>query len=240
MKNRLVITVVAVIILASSGCAPFDKIYSHDFGAGYFKLKSPGKAPQKVYLENSGDTINIYSLKKEDGTNNPDLSSLQRFLPSSVTPGGFMYKSTFVKTSADFDLSTVVLKYRMHAGDVEPQLSANLNGILYLGFRKDFFRITSHVSPAGLRNTFIRHLGFDFGPFAGVGISPVNPTVTMLRTQQEYDGVVLQKGFAIFGTYENMSVGLSVGFDNLLDKNRKIWIYNNKPWFGLIIGIANF
>jgi hypothetical protein len=87
---------------------------------------------------------------------------------------------------------------------------------------------------------FVRHTGFDFGLFAGIGISPINPTVTENNTMQEYDGIVFQKGFSAFATYENMSLGLAVGFDNLLDNNKSIWIYNNKPWFGIILGIANF
>jgi hypothetical protein len=133
-----------------------------------------------------------------------------------------------------------LLKYRPHEGNIAPQLSAGINGIFYLGFRKDFFRVLSHLSPVNSPTTFIRHTGFDFGPFAGIGITPVNPTTTMFRTAQEYDGVVFQKGFAVFGTIENFSVGFSIGFDNLINKNRDIWVYNNKPWLGIIIGVANF
>jgi hypothetical protein len=238
MKNTLIL-LVAFLVLISSGCAPFDKIYSHDFATGYFTMKSPGKLPSKVYLEYSGDSIIVYPLQ---GTKSkvPDIQAAHIQDLGSLAPGSYLYGSRFIKTSADFDLSTVVLKFRPQASDVQPQLSANVNGIFYLGFRKDFFKVTSHVTPSGRRNNFIRHTGFDFGPFAGIGITPVTPTFTMFNTQQEYDGMVFQKGFAIFGTFETMSVGLSVGFDNLLDKNRNIWVYNNKPWFGLIIGIANF
>lgn len=240
MKSIVILLVAACILMTSSGCAPFDKIYSHEFASGYFKKKSPGLAPSKVYIEIQGDTITVYPLKGNMASKIPDTQAAQKEDINSVKPGSYLYGSRFIKTSVDADLSTVLLKYRPFAGDVEPQLSANVNGIFYLGFRKDFFKIISHVTPAGRRNNSIRHTGFDFGPFAGLGITPVNPTVTMFHTLQEYDGVVFQKGFAIFGTFENMSVGLSVGFDNLLDKNRRLWVYNNKPWFGLIIGVANF
>jgi len=62
----------------------------------------------------------------------------------------------------------------------------------------------------------------------------------MNKTFQEYDGIVFQKGVSVFATYENMSVGIALGFDNLMDHNKGIWIYNNKPWIGIVIGIANF
>lgn len=50
----------------------------------------------------------------------------------------------------------------------------------------------------------------------------------------------LLKGFSVFGTYENMSVGFAIGFDNLIGHDKSIWIYNQKPWIGLVLGIANF
>ncbi len=240
MKTNAILLVAASILLTSSSCAPFDRIYSHELASGYFKMKLPGQVTSKVYIEPQGDTIAVYPLREDTKTKILDNQAARREELNSVRPGSYLYGSRFIKTSVDFDLSSVLLKYRLRAGDIEPQLNANVNGVFYLGFRKDYFKIASQVTPSGRSNNFIRHTGFDFGPFAGIGITPVNPTVTMLSTQQEYDGVVFQKGFAIFGTFENMSLGLSVGFDNLLDKNRNIWVYNNKPWFGLIIGIANF
>jgi hypothetical protein len=37
-----------------------------------------------------------------------------------------------------------------------------------------------------------------------------------------------------------MSVGLAVGFDNLVDKSRSLWIYNQKPYLGFIVSVLNF
>ena len=240
MKHSVTLLIIVAFLLAAAGCAPFDKIYSHEFGAGYFKLRGQGEDLGKVYLETEGDSLIVYPTTGKGISLAPVISAPQKTTISSIDPGSSFYNKTFIKTSADVDLSTVLLKYRPHVGNVPPQLSANVNGVFYAGFRKDYFRMTSHLSEANVRNTYIRHTGFDFGFFAGIGITPVTPTTTMFRTTQEYDGIVFQKGFAVFGTFENMSVGLSVGFDNLLNKNRNIWIYNQKPWIGILIGIANF
>lgn len=88
--------------------------------------------------------------------------------------------------------------------------------------------------------SYIRQVGFDVGFFAGLGLTFMNPTVTDNKITQEYDGMVFQKGVAGFVTFDNMSVGLTIGFDNLLNKNRSSWIYNQKPYLGLVIGISNF
>jgi hypothetical protein len=223
-----------------TGCAPIDEIYSHEFSSGYFKLKAPETTPQKVYLDKIDDSLVVYPVIRDGKSRIPDKSKYQGINISSVIPGSYLYNNTFVKTSLDVDLSTVVLKFRPQMADVSSQLNANINGVIYAGFRKDFFRLKTGFSKLRQVNTFVRHTGFDFGLFAGIGITQINPTVTDNKTAQEYEGIVFQKGFSVFGTYENMSIGLAVGFDNLLGGNKNIWIYNNKPWFGLVLGIANF
>jgi predicted transporter len=52
--------------------------------------------------------------------------------------------------------------------------------------------------------------------------------------------MIFQKGFAGFISINGMSVGLAVGFDNFLDKNRSLWIYNQKAYLGLIISVLGF
>jgi hypothetical protein len=36
---------------------------------------------------------------------------------------------------------------------------------------------------------------------------------------------------------KRITLGLSLGFDNLLDPNEHIWAYQQKPWIGLMLGI---
>jgi len=232
--------VLIVIFILSPGCVPFDKIYSHDLNDGYFKLRSSGKKPENIYLNITDDSLKFYSVQKENKFRLSDTSAHSGVNLKSFVPGNDLYNSTIVKTSADIDLSTVILKLRPASENVPSQLSTNVNGILYAGFRKDFFKLKSSFSELNEMSSFIRHTGFDFGFFTGIGITPVTPTTTMNRTIQEYDGIVFQKGVSVFVTYENMSIGLALGFDNLLDQNKAIWIFNNKPWLGLVLGIANF
>ncbi len=238
MIRILRIFILPITFLILTGCAPLDKIYSHDFSSGFYKLKSPGVGPVDIYVDLRGDLISLYQLsgKKSINTDNPISSQII----SSVRPGTNLYKSTLHKSSFDFDLSTVPVKFRASQGDVPSQLNATVNGIIYAGFRQDFFKIVTHSSELRETNSFIRQIGFDFGLFAGLGIASVNPTVTMGHTIQEYDGIVFQKGFAGFLNFENLSFGIGLGFDNLLDKNKNIWIYNQKPWIGIVLGVANF
>lgn len=35
----------------------------------------------------------------------------------------------------------------------------------------------------------------------------------------------------------NLTVGVGVGWDYLTDRDKAIWIYQNKPWIGVTIGL---
>lgn len=65
----------------------------------------------------------------------------------------------------------------------------------------------------------------------------MSPTTTAHQTDEEYDGVVLQKGIAGVIEVNNFTLGIALGFDNLLSSDRKIWIYENKPYFALSVGL---
>ncbi len=238
---RITISCLAVTaFLLVSGCAPFDEIYSHEFSSGYFKLKRTDASSENVYLKETDDSLIVYPVTCTGSSKKIELSLPRVEHIANIGPGEYLYNSTFVKTSPDIDLSSVVLKFRPAAANVPPQLNANVNGVIYTGFRKDYFKIKVKPSWIDEELPYIRQTGFDFGIFAGIGITPVNPTVTGSGTMLEYDGIIFQKGFSVFATYEHISVGLALGFDNLLDHNKSVWIYNNKPWIGLVLGIANF
>jgi hypothetical protein len=234
------LSILIVIILFSFSCVPLEKISRHDFDSGYFKLKSPGVQPSDVYVNLIEDSVVVCKVTVKGKSKFPEPSSSQGIRIDQIRSGSFLYKSTFVKKSMDFDLSTVALKYRPAYSGVPNQLSYNINALLYLGLRRDFYMIKSHISPLNMGNSYLRHIGFDAGLLAGFGITPVNPTVTNGNTVLEYDGFYFQKAIAAFFTIDQMSVGLALGFDNLLDSNSHIWIYNRKPWIGLVLGIANF
>lgn len=232
-------TVVAVALLLSlSGCAPLETIATHHFASGYYNLKPAGAEPSKVYADVNGDSLAVYPLKP--GSKEPDIESAKVAEISKIDPGSYLYKSSFRKASIDADLSTVITKLRPASSGVPIQLNSTINAIFYLGARRDFYIIRTSRSVLNNSSSFIRQLGYDAGFFAGMGITPVNPTVTNDRTLLEYDGVVFQKGIAAFVTIDNLSIGVALGFDNLLGGDSDIWIYNNKPWVGIVLGIANF
>jgi hypothetical protein len=224
----------------SVSCVPAEKIVRHDFDSGYYKLKTPGAEPSRVYVNAINDSIDVYPVITEGKNEYPNTTSFKGISIIKIKKGDYFYRSCFINKSIDVDLTTVIMKYRPPQGGVPNQLSSNINASIYAGFRKDFYKAIPYLSPLHEETSYIRQIGIDAGIFAGIGITPINPTVTRNIVNQEYDGMVFQKGVAAFITFDNMSVGVAIGFDNLLDNNKTSWVYNQKPYLGLIIGISNF
>jgi hypothetical protein len=109
---------------------------------------------------------------------------------------------------------------------------------LYAGWRHDYFHIISKKDPLGKSYSKISNRGFDFGIFAGPGVTLISPFTTQNKRTDEYSGMIIQTGIAGFIESNVASFGLAVGYDYLLNPDRKVWIYNNKPWVGFIVGIA--
>ena len=239
MKARILLLLIYVALILSS-CVPVEKIERHDFTSGYYKLKTQGNEPARVYTKVEGDSLAVYPGIKEGKNESPDKSSLKKITIEEIQTGNYFYRSCFVKNSVDVDLTSVILKYRPPVAGVPNQLNSNVNAAIYVGFRRDYYQVIPYKSPLKDEISFIRQIGFDAGLFGGIGLTFMNATNTENNITQEYDGMIFQKGVAGFVTFDNMSVGITLGFDNLLDRNKIFWIYNQKPYIGLVIGISNF
>ena len=238
MRSSLYLLFVVLLLLFSS-CVSLGKLTRHDFSSGFYKLKVHGAELSRVYTEVIEDSIIVYPVNS-DGKGFPDFSSSRGMRVSRVKSDNYFYKSCFTNNSIDVDLTSIIFKSRHSRDDVPNQFSADLNFAIFAGFRRDFYKIVSPVNPFHEARSYIRHIGFDLGLFAGIGSSPVNPTVTNNNINQEYDAMIFQKGIAGFISINKMSIGLAVGFDNLLDKNKALWIYNQKSYLGLIISVSDF
>jgi len=237
--KKLFFSLAAIPFIVLSACTPSGLIAKHDFGSGYYDLKSEKAGSLKVYADVYDDSLVLYQMKSAI-TKEVDPESGKAIEISSINPDNDLYGSRFIKNSVELDLSTIPVKFRPSISGVPVQMNSNLNALLYLGARKDYFIIKSLESPVNRNYSFIRQMGFDFGIFAGLGITPVNPSVTQDNISIEYDGIVFQKGIGAFITVNYISVGITLGFDNLMSSDSKTWIYNNRPYLGLALGIANF
>jgi hypothetical protein len=215
-----------VSLLVLNSCASIQNSSKYELADGKYKVKKEGKKFD-CYVQNMPDSIIIYKLPGKTTT--------------SLTPQMEVYlptKQHFIKSSFDVDIITALLKIRPPAKKALPtQLNANFNGNVYVGLRNDIYQIHYNRNPLDVYQRQVNHFGFSGGVFIGMANTAINPSTTANAISTEYDGLVLQKGVAGIVAVNKLTIGVSIGFDNLLDKNQKDWLYKNKPWFGLMLGL---
>ena len=234
MKWRYPAYVIFGILL--TGCGAVQKATNHGLNDGYYRLTLPDGEKEKVYVAVSEDTLVSYTVTK----NNQITDSVKPkvFYITAVPEHPVTSDLVLVKSDWDFDITTVFFKYRFPSETLPGQLNANLNLAGYVGYKKEYFHFRDSKTPDSRHKSHLQHFAVDAGFFTGFGATPINPSTTNNYLQKEYDGFIWQYGVAAFGKWNIFTLGVGLGFDSLLDKNRQYWIYQGKPWIGLMIGLT--
>ncbi len=91
------------------------------------------KEKQIVYVENSNDTIKLYT----NYSNHIDFSQIKPNLFSREASKEQNSSVQLHKNSIDFGFLTIPFKYRPKQKDLPNQFTTNLNGAVYFGRRTD-------------------------------------------------------------------------------------------------------
>ena len=224
------------VVLFAYGCSGLQHAGNHSLQDGYYVFKTDSTAARPVYARFTDSSLVVHARSGKKGLPLPQ-PFFETALGAAATDSMASPSFRLVKKSIDLDLSTVLFKFRFSRMALPNQLSSQLNVTLYGGYRQDYYRLRTHKTPLQQYQHSLRHLAFDLGAFAGFGSTPVNPSVTGGAVAEEYDGIVFQKGVAFFIGSNRFTAGISVGTDALLDRNRKNWLYRERPWLGLMIGL---
>ena len=218
-----------------SSCNVLQKVSKKEFKDDYY-TQQVGDKKQNVYIDILEDTIQVHPTKILNSLRIVDTSKMLYLFPKELKAAKNQTVS-YNTTSFDIDFFTIPLKFRPSRSSVPSQLNTTLNGAVYFGYRIDKYVLSYIKNPLGKLDRNINHFGFSMGGFTGFGNTFMSPTTTNNMLLQEYDGVVWSKGLAGIIALNNFTIGLAFGFDNLLDKNNQLWIYESKPWLGLAFGL---
>ncbi|CAN5383980.1 hypothetical protein BH09BAC3_BH09BAC3_14100 [soil metagenome] len=201
------------------GCSAIKDYPKSQIRDGSYKFKQGNSHFQKAYAYVKNDTVRVI-LQKD--TNNI-------ILPANKG------NQIFLRQSFDLDLIVVPFKYRP-ATTLPRQLTTEFNGNVFVGYRVDRYSLTYEQTRLGLPKSY-KHYALSIGGFAGLGSTSVTPWTTNYGTTEEYMGLVLTRGLGILVGVNNLTVGAGVGWDILTDRDRNIWVYQNKAWYGLTLGL---
>lgn len=203
-----------LILLSSCSTLRNSPKYQLATGAYWYKKENAKFIPVTVVVAN--DSVQIITANKVSIVKNQN--------------------DVFLKKSFDLDILSVPAKFRPTTSALPTQLNTEFNGNVFLGYRFDRFKI-KRKQLALVRTEQVIHRAFTFGLFGGLGATQVTPSTTNRYISDEYNGLVFQRGATVMAGINNLTVGLGVGWDYLSDKNRSAWIYQNKPWYGLTLGL---
>jgi len=214
------------LILLFSSCKILKPSLNTVLENGDYILNSPDSILRKVYLSNQNEDL-VLSSYNSDSTEIHLMNASNHFL-KTIT---LNQKNLF-----DIDLITTPVKFRPGQSMIEPQLNSSLNASVYIGIRNNY-NLISYKKAYKKYERYISSYGISYGLFAGLSNTSMNPWVTNEHISKEYDGLVFTKGVSSILGLNKFTLGLSLGIDNLLDPNKKYWIYEGKPWVGISFGL---
>jgi hypothetical protein len=185
---------------------------------GQYHFRQPGEDYKKV---------NVYV---------DDQDSVRIFEKASPVVINIKEPQYFKKATFDFDAMTVPFKFRPISFSFPRQLDTEFNGNMYLGYRLDRYVVKYRETPIGHRQQ-LKHIGFSGGFFGGLGSTFISPWTTNYRITDEYYGFIWSRGVALLVGVHNFTFGLGAGWDYLTDRDKDIWIYQNKIWYGLSLSL---
>jgi hypothetical protein len=216
VKRWLQLTAAMLLFTACSSVKIFSK---YELTDGKYRFHQKGEPYRKVDIEVDADSIYIY----EGG---------QRIKPKRYVD------QYYFQTNLDLDMLYTVFKYRPAEPSLPRQLTNNFNANIFLGYRLDRFHFKArkqHHTRAPEYRLF--HRSVAFGVFGGIGSATMGPWTTNYRITDEYYGFSVSRGVMLLAGIDSVTFGLAMGFDRLTDRDKALWIYQNRPWYGLTIGL---
>jgi hypothetical protein len=217
MKGSLL----CLIVVLFYSCSSITNVPESQLRSDYYESRHPGTRYSRVYVDVKEDSLVIIPIDKNK---------------TALTPTKEVENQILVRKSFDVDVLTVPFKFRPSVYNFPRQLTVDFNGSIFLGYRFDRYKVLFNQTPVGVVKK-LRHRALTMGVFGGVGTTAVNPWTTNYRTTDEYNGFIFNRGISLMGGVNNLTVGVGLGWDYLTDRDKEIWIYQNKPWFGLTLSL---
>ena len=226
-------------LLLASACSALKESPKYQLTDGIYYAKTATRKSDKVYVQVREDTVLVYSLARVSPGPRPVVNQPILVITPESNRDSIRVSNRYGFTvySLDLDILTIPFKIRPSTSDFPPQFNTNFNGNVYLGYRWDRYAVAYDQTPIGSLKRSISHYGYSVGGFTGIGATAVNPWVTGNQVSSEYDGIVNLTGVAAILAINNVTLGVGLGVDHLLEGNRRYWIYQRKPWVGLTFGV---
>jgi hypothetical protein len=205
MKIYLVI----LTLLLCAGCSAIRETSLHPMEDNIYKV--PSQRNKRYYTVVEEYKITMHTVKKTAKGWITDTTagtiSMSTNNPQSTQP------VTFITSTFDLDVLTILFKYRPYSSGFPNQLNTNFNAAGFIGHRSDYYILSYQKNPLDKLRHKVNHFAYSVGFFGGLGSTNMNPFVTGNRLLSEYDGVVITKGIVGLVGIGNLTFGAAIGLD---------------------------
>lgn len=236
-SSKRIVFLLFITLSMLTGCSSALESSKYQFNDGFYRIRLYQQRAAKVYADVEEDSVTVYPILKKEGQWMADTSRGRSYYFAEISNENLFHRNTFSQHTFDVDFLTILLKYRPSTKELPHQLTTDLNGALYLGYRIDIYRFYYPQTPLFNYRKRMTHYGYSLGFIGNLGSTAITPWVTNNRVVEEYDGILAGGGIAGIMGINNFTIGLAIGADTLLDRNRTHWIYRGKPWLGLTLGL---
>lgn len=236
-KASLNLLLLFLLGISFTGCSMLNGTAKSELSDGVYQFKTENnKKARKIFLQVKADSLVIFPLEQGQSAS----ADTARPLVLEIKERGKEARRDYLifrQPSFDVDVLTILFKYRPRQEGGPRQLNTDFNAAFYIGYRTDSYTLSYKPTPINTYTRNINHLGFSAGLFTGLGSTMIAPWFTNDQVQIEYDGLIFINGVAANVGYNEFTFGLGVGFDYLMDSNRRYWVYQGKPWIGFTLGL---
>ena len=199
------------------------------------RLSEPG-----VYTTISGIDVDTLRCDIQEREDLPLKGWKGKLEDDQIIIGGFEGYESIHYTDSRIVLQglSVALKFRpkVTGQDALPStVESGFNPALAFGYQ---YRLNRYSPQKNAFGNNVLSLGFTGGLFAGVsaiGLKSANTSGADL----EVDRSVPAASLGIFGLvgFDRINIGFAVGFDHAFGNRSDDWLYQNKSWFGVSVGL---
>jgi hypothetical protein len=215
---KMYIPLFGFLFIMSASCTSVKIFSKYNLTTGQYRLKQAGRKFEKVTVTVTGDSIEV--LKKD-----------RTFIDAHPAKDHY-----YLQNNLDIDILIAPFKYRPATKNLPRQLTSSFNANIFIGYRLDKYHIDINNTRTG-HDRKITHSSVGIGVFGGISSLIVGPWTTNYQIADEYNGLGVCRGIMLLGGVDSLTFGVAAGFDRLTDRDKNVWIYQNKPWYGLTLGL---
>jgi hypothetical protein len=203
-----------------------------------------------LYKNTSGNVVLIVLDKKLPSTKNPKDSRNLFFFPNIASEKKITtelkqneipyYRGAALKymtVSSVLQAISIPMKIRFKQDNFPPQINTSFNAGITYGFQFIQYKLRNEYYP-NLTTTFLENkISFSIAGFGGLTPVTLTSSNTNNSIKVSEDVVGIDYGLVGVVSFNRLNFGLSLGCDTPLNKDGKNWIYNTKPWIGIVVGV---